>query len=174
MVEHSSFVNSCCPARRGLPLIVSGSDDGTAKLWDMCQRGAIQTFPERFQITAVSFSDASYKICTGGIDNDVTAGGSDRMVYVWDTTSRHILYKLPGHTGSVNECVFHPNEPIIESCSSDKQIYLEGDGGNRAGMRSEVVEGETGERSGGDRDNDNSGRGGGRCRIKRENWILYL
>ncbi|KAM3248418.1 hypothetical protein P3L10_010187 [Capsicum annuum] len=46
------------------------------------------------------------------------------MVYVWDTTSRHILYKLPGHTGSVNECVFHPNEPIIESCSSDKQIYL--------------------------------------------------
>ncbi|CAB4262059.1 unnamed protein product [Prunus armeniaca] len=207
MAEHSSFVNSCHPARRGPPLIVSGSDDGTAKLWDMRLRGAIQTFPDKYQITAVSFSDASDKIFTGGIDNDikvwdlrkaevmmtlqghqdmitgmalspdgsylltngmdcklciwdmrpyapqnrcvkimeghqhnfeknllkcswspdgskVTAGSSDRMVYVWDTTSRRILYMLPGHTGSVNESVFHPTEPIIGSCGSDKQIYL--------------------------------------------------
>ncbi|KAL4567710.1 hypothetical protein LXL04_023302 [Taraxacum kok-saghyz] len=207
MAEHSSFVNSCCPSRRGPPLVVSGSDDGTAKLWDLRQRGAIQTFPDKYQITAVGFSDASDKIFTGGIDNDikiwdlrknevsmslqghqnmitgmqlspdgsylltngmdgtlriwdmrpyapqnrcvkimeghqhnveqnllkcgwspdgskVTAGSSDRMVYVWDTTSRRILYKLPGHTGSVNECVFHPTESIIGSCSSDKQIYL--------------------------------------------------
>ncbi|KAF2298356.1 hypothetical protein GH714_022971 [Hevea brasiliensis] len=171
-------------SRRGPPLIVSGSDDGTAKLWDMRQRGAIQTFPDKYQITAVCFSDASDKIFTGGIDNDVkvwdlrkgevtmkleghqdmitgmqlspdgsylltngmdcklciwdmrpyapqnrcvkvleghqhnfeknllkcswspdgskvTAGSSDRMVYIWDTTSRRILYKLPGHTGYV-------------------------------------------------------------------------
>ncbi|KAG7996464.1 hypothetical protein I3843_01G160800 [Carya illinoinensis] len=156
------------------------SDDGTAKLWDMQQRGAVQTFPDKYPITAVSFSDASDKIFTGGIDNDIkvwdlrkgevtmtllghqdmitgmqlspdgsyllvngmdcklciwdmrpyarqnrfTAGSSDRMVYIWDMTSRRILYKLPGDTGSVNECVFHPSEPIIGSCSSDKQIYL--------------------------------------------------
>ena len=29
---HSSFVNSCCPARRGPELIASGSDDGTVKV----------------------------------------------------------------------------------------------------------------------------------------------
>ncbi|CAF2094118.1 hypothetical protein HID58_017079 [Brassica napus] len=207
MAEHSSFVNSCCPTRRGLPLIISGSDDGTAKLWDLRQRGAIQTFPDKYQITAVSFSDAADKIFTGGVDNDVkvwdlrkgeatmtleghqdtitgmslspdgsylltngmdnklcvwdmrpyapqnrcvkvfeghqhnfeknllkcswspdgtkvTAGSADRMVHIWDTTTRRILYKLPGHKGSVNECVFHPSEPIIGSCSSDKDIYL--------------------------------------------------
>ncbi|XP_024963387.1 U5 small nuclear ribonucleoprotein 40 kDa protein-like [Cynara cardunculus var. scolymus] len=207
MAEHSSFVNSCCPSRRGPPLIVSGSDDGTAKLWDMRQRGAIQTFPDKYLVITVGFSDASDKIYSGGIDNDVkvwdlkrnevtmtlqghqnmitgmqlnpdgsylltigmdctlriwdmrpyaaqnrcvkimeghqhnveqnllkcgwspdgskvTAGSSDRMVYIWDTTSRRILYKLPGHSGSVNECVFHPSQPIIGSCSSDKQIYL--------------------------------------------------
>ncbi|XP_073029260.1 uncharacterized protein [Primulina eburnea] len=207
MIGHLSVVNACCPARRGPPLIVSGSDDGTAKLWDMRQRGSIQSFPDKYQITAVSFSDASDKIYTGGIDNDVKvwdlrrtdpvlklqghqdmitgmqlspdgsylltnsmdcslriwdmrpyapqnrcvkileghqhnfeknllrcswspdgskviAGSSDCMVHIWDTTSRRILYKLPGHTGSVNECVFHPSEPIIGSCSSDKQIYL--------------------------------------------------
>lgn len=31
---------------------------------------------------------------------------------MWDTTSRRILYKLPGHAGSVNELAFHPEEPI--------------------------------------------------------------
>ncbi|KAK3444238.1 hypothetical protein EUGRSUZ_L00018 [Eucalyptus grandis] len=193
MVKHSSFVNSCCPSRRGPPLVVSGSDDGTAKLWDMRQRGAIQTFPDKYQITAVSFSDASDKIYTGGIDNDVkvwdirkgevtmtlqghqdtitgmqlSPDGSnlltnamDCKLCIWDMRPytpqnrcvkimeghQHNFEKnllkcgwspdgskvtagsadrmLPGHMGSVNETVFHPTEPIVGSCSSDKQIYL--------------------------------------------------
>eukprot|EP00245_Coleochaete_scutata_P004081 TRINITY_DN16308_c0_g1_i1.p1 TRINITY_DN16308_c0_g1~~TRINITY_DN16308_c0_g1_i1.p1 ORF type:complete len:363 (-),score=58.72 TRINITY_DN16308_c0_g1_i1:310-1398(-) len=206
MVEHSSYVNSCCPARKG-PLIVSGSDDGTAKLWDMRQRGCVQTFPDKYQITAVCFSENADKVLSGGIDNEVkvwdlrkaevtlklvghtdtitgmrlspggeylltnsmdctlriwdirpyapanrcekiltghqhnfeknllkcdwspdgskvTAGSADRMVYMWDVATRRLLYKLPGHTGSVNEAVFHPSEPIIGSCGSDKTIYL--------------------------------------------------
>lgn len=32
MSEHDNFVNSCCPLRRGPPLLVSGSDDATAKV----------------------------------------------------------------------------------------------------------------------------------------------
>ena len=42
----------------------------------------------------------------------VAAGSADRFVNIWDTTSRHILYKLPGHNGSVNTVEFHPKEPI--------------------------------------------------------------
>lgn len=42
----------------------------------------------------------------------VAAGSGDRFVYIWDTTTRRILYKLPGHAGSVNEIDFHPEEPI--------------------------------------------------------------
>lgn len=30
------------------------------------------------------------------------------MVYIWDTHTRALMYKLPGHAGSVNEVVFHP------------------------------------------------------------------
>jgi Prp8 binding protein len=41
-----------------------------------------------------------------------------------DCLSRKLLYKLPGHMGSVNEVDFHRIEPIIMSVSSDKQIYL--------------------------------------------------
>lgn len=42
----------------------------------------------------------------------VSSGSSDRFHYIWDTTSRRILYKLPGHNGSVNDIDFHPKEPI--------------------------------------------------------------
>lgn len=42
----------------------------------------------------------------------VAAGSGDRFVYIWDTASRQVLYKLPGHAGSVNEVDFHPYEPI--------------------------------------------------------------
>ncbi len=43
---------------------------------------------------------------------------------MWDMNTKKLAYKLPGHNGSVNEVVFHPKEPIIGSCSSDKTIYL--------------------------------------------------
>lgn len=46
------------------------------------------------------------------------------MVYVWEVASRKLLYKLPGHNGSVNEAAFHPQEPIVASAGSDKQIYV--------------------------------------------------
>lgn len=45
----------------------------------------------------------------------VAAGSGDRFVYVWDTTSRRVVYKLPGHAGSVNEVDFHPTEPISKA-----------------------------------------------------------
>lgn len=204
---HQSFVNSCCPSRRGNQMIVSGADDSTIKLWDIRKRGAVQTFQDIYQVTAVCFNDTADQILSGGIDNEVkvwdlrkndilytmpghtdtvtgfklspdgsfllsnamdntvriwdvrpyapvercvkvfmgaqhnfeknlvkcswspdgkmiAAGSADRFVYVWDTQSRRILYKLPGHDGSVNDVDFHPKEPILLSAGSDRKIYL--------------------------------------------------
>lgn len=69
-----------------------------------------------------------------------------RSVYVWNTATCQIVYRLPGHRGSVNDVDFHPKEPICKfvtamskikagidgvwccvlvlSCSSDKQLYV--------------------------------------------------
>ena len=35
-----------------------------------------------------------------------------RFVYICDAVTRRIVYKLPGHQGSVNDVDFHPKEPI--------------------------------------------------------------
>jgi len=61
----------------------------------------------------------------------VTSGSADTQVRIWSIDSFHnphappvLLYCLPGHKGSVNEVQFHPKQPIIASCSSDKTIFL--------------------------------------------------
>jgi WD40 repeat protein len=35
---------------------------------------------------------------------------------VWDAETTRMLYKLPGHKGSVNGVDFHPKEPVGTSC----------------------------------------------------------
>jgi len=201
-------VNSVCPVTKGPTLVVSASDDATAKLWDVRYKRAVKTLPDPFQVTAACFSADNSHVITGGLDGDikmwdlrkdavsavlqghrdivtsvalspdgafvlsngmdatvrkwdvrpfvaggdrlqktflggthgferallragwshdmrlVAAGSADRCVYVWDADSGSLRYCLPGHTGSVNEAAFHPSEPIIGSCSSDKKIYL--------------------------------------------------
>lgn len=207
MQGHTSFVNSCCPSRRGPELMCTGSDDCTIKLWDRRKKQALQTFQNTYPVTAVCFNDTGTQIVSAGIDNTIkiwdlrkngiltkmaghtdtptglrlspdgsfvlsnamdntvriwdvrpfapperclkmfigvhhnfeknllrcawspdgryiAAGSADRFVYVWDTVTRKILYKLPGHNGSVNDVDFHPTEPILMSAGSDKKIYL--------------------------------------------------
>lgn len=45
----------------------------------------------------------------------VAAGSGDRTVAIWDVDSKKMLYKLPGHRGSVNDVRFSPTEPIGKS-----------------------------------------------------------
>ncbi|VDL62249.1 unnamed protein product [Hymenolepis diminuta] len=204
---HQNIVNSVDIARRGPQMIVSGSDDGTVRLWDRRQKTEVQNFQNTYQVLSVTFNDTAEMIFSGGIDNIikgwdlrkldvamrlsghtdtvtglalspdgnfllsnamdntlriwdvrpyapperctkilyghmhtyeknllrcawsadgqyVTCGSGDRYVHVWDTKTRNLIYKLPGHSASVNETAFHPREPILVSAGSDKKIFL--------------------------------------------------
>ncbi len=137
--------------------VLSNSMDNTLRIWDV-----------RPFVQGGGDNQRCVKIITGHMHNFeknlihcawspdgamVAAGSADRFVYIWDTTTRRILYKLPGHLGAVNAVDFHKIEPISEyyctstyrtnklltdisvnklfflsflvlSASSDKQIYL--------------------------------------------------
>ncbi|KAF4525591.1 hypothetical protein B566_EDAN015529 [Ephemera danica] len=123
--------------------VFSGGIDNEIKVWDLRQNALLYRLRGHGDtVTGLSLSpDGSY-IMSNAMDSTlriwdnllrcawspdgskVSAGSSDRFLYVWDTTSRRILYKLPGHNGSVNDIDFHPKEPIIVSASSDKTLFL--------------------------------------------------
>ncbi|EGX44308.1 hypothetical protein AOL_s00193g36 [Orbilia oligospora ATCC 24927] len=207
-VGHEDIVNVIEISRKGLEIILSGSDDGTIGIWDPRSKEAIDYLETNFPITSVAIGDSGVEIYSGGIENDVkvwdlrkkavvgslrghtdtitslsvspdgqsllsnsmdstvrtwdirpfaasdrllkvfegapfgleknlvraswsprgdkiAAGGGDRTVCVWDSDSKKLLYKLPGHKGTINDVRFMPgNEPIIVSASSDRTLLL--------------------------------------------------
>ncbi|KAH6912494.1 WD40-repeat-containing domain protein [Coprinopsis sp. MPI-PUGE-AT-0042] len=54
----------------------------------------------------------------------VAVGGADRMVCIWEVETSKILYKLPGHKGTVTSVDFHPKEPIILTGSKGGTMLL--------------------------------------------------
>ncbi|KAF3164606.1 hypothetical protein TWF788_001111 [Orbilia oligospora] len=207
-VGHEDIVNVIEISRKGLEIILSGSDDGTIGIWDPRAKEAIDYLETNFPITSVAIGDSGVEVYSGGIENDIkvwdlrkkavvgnlrghtdtitslsvspdgqsllsnsmdstvrtwdirpfaasdrllkvfegapfgleknlvraswsprgdkiAAGGGDRTVCVWDSDSKKLLYKLPGHKGTINDVRFMPgNEPIIVSASSDRTLLL--------------------------------------------------
>lgn len=54
----------------------------------------------------------------------MAAGSADRFLYIWDFETTEIMYKLPGHKGSVNDVAFHPDVNIVVSAGNDKKLFV--------------------------------------------------
>ncbi|EJU06670.1 WD40 repeat-like protein [Dacryopinax primogenitus] len=54
----------------------------------------------------------------------VGVGGADRTVTIWEVDSGKVVYKLPGHKGTVMAVDFHPKEPIVLTGSKDATMLL--------------------------------------------------
>lgn len=104
--------------------LLSNSMDNTLKSWDIRPFSPANRLEKTFLGHQHNFEKNLLRCSWSPNGNMVAAGSSDRNVYVWSFHSCDILYKLPGHRGSVNEVVFSPREPLVLSCSSDKQMYL--------------------------------------------------
>lgn len=104
--------------------LLSNSMDNTLRVWDIRPYAPQERCVKIFTGHQHNFEKNLLRCAWSPDGSKVSAGSADRFMYIWDTTSRRILYKLPGHNGSVNDVDFHKNEPIIVSCSSDKQLYM--------------------------------------------------
>lgn len=106
--------------------ILSNSMDCTVRSWDI-RPFAVNDSDRQENIFHGIHHGAEKNLLKASWSPDqsfVTCGSADRMVHIWDSTTAKLEYYLPGHKGSVNEVLFHPKEPIIASCSTDKQIIL--------------------------------------------------
>lgn len=104
--------------------ILSNAMDNTLRIWDIRAYAPSERCVKIFTGHQHNFEKNLLRCAWSPDGTRISAGSSDRFVHVWDTTSRRILYKLPGHNGSVNDVDFHPKEPVILSGSSDKNLYL--------------------------------------------------
>lgn len=120
---HTDSVTGLDVAPGGTHLLSNGAD-GVVREWDVrpyapqdrccaAYRGATHDFERN--LLRCAYSPNGTKL---------VAGSADRLVRVWERGTARQLYVLPGHTGSVNEVVFHPTEPIVASAGSDKQVFM--------------------------------------------------
>jgi Prp8 binding protein len=104
--------------------LLTNSMDNTLRVWDVRPYAPSNRCIHLLHGHQHTFEKHLLK-CAWQADNKrVTAGSGDRMVYVWDMNTQQLEYKLPGHSGSVNEAVFHPTEPVLASASSDGTIFM--------------------------------------------------
>ncbi|XP_066259709.1 U5 small nuclear ribonucleoprotein 40 kDa protein [Euwallacea similis] len=104
--------------------LLSNSMDNTLRIWDVRPYAPAERCVKVFSGHQHNFEKNLLRCAWSPDGNKVSGGSADRFVYIWDTTSRRIIYKLPGHTGCVNSVAFHPNEPIVASVGSDKLAYI--------------------------------------------------
>lgn len=92
--------------------VLSNAMDNSLRIWDVRPFAPYERCVKIFSGHQHNFENNLLRCAWSKDGSKVSAGSSDRFHYIWDTTSRRILYKLPGHNGSVNDIDFHPKEPI--------------------------------------------------------------
>ncbi|CAF4969598.1 unnamed protein product, partial [Rotaria sp. Silwood1] len=105
--------------------LASNSMDSTMCIWDIRPYfNGVDRCIKLLQGHQHNFEKNLLRVARSPDGKRISCGSADKHVYIWDIATRKILYRLPGHLGSVNEVDFHPNESIITSCSSDKTVFL--------------------------------------------------
>jgi hypothetical protein len=92
--------------------ILTGSSDGTAKVWQSASGKELLTLNHNAVVDAVAFSPDGKRILTGG---------RDQVTKVWDSVSgKELLPTLKGHTGGILTVAFSPDGHRIVTGSYDE------------------------------------------------------
>jgi len=108
---HKGIVNAVDTCAGNPKLVISGSDDCTARLWDARTRGDVGSLEHRFQVTAVSY---------GTDGNNVYSAGIDGLITAWDIRKTHQkTMSMKGHSDTITCLSIHPKGTHLLSNSMD-------------------------------------------------------
>ncbi|KAL8662259.1 MAG: hypothetical protein Q9202_004864 [Teloschistes flavicans] len=105
--------------------LLSYSHDGTARTWDIRPFAPADRQIKAYAGAPPGLEKNLVRASWNSKGDRIAAGSGDGTAVVWDAPSGSMLYKLPGHRGTVNDIRFAPgDEPIIVSGSSDRNLIL--------------------------------------------------
>ena len=124
MQGHTDTVTSLAVSPDAQSLL-SYSHDGLARTWDIKPFAPVDRSLKTYSGAPVGVERNLIRASWDPKGERVTVGSGDGSVCVWDKGTAKLVYKLPGHKGTVNDVQFSPgDEPIIVSCSSDWNLLL--------------------------------------------------
>ena len=112
MMGHADTVTSL-EVSPDAQVLLSNSHDGTVKTWDIRPFAPTDRHMRTFDGAPLGLDKNLIRASWDTAGDRIAAGSGDRSVVVWDARTSKLLYKLPGHKGSVNDVRFAPgDEPL--------------------------------------------------------------
>jgi WD40 repeat protein len=113
--EHTEFAISVAWSPDS-SIIVSGSYDGTVRIWDAVTGELQQTLPgHTYFVKSVAWSPDSTRI---------VSGSRDKTVRIWDAVTGELQQTLTGHTDWVRYVAWSPDSTRIVSGSRDNTVRI--------------------------------------------------
>ncbi|QPG98239.1 hypothetical protein C2857_007407 [Epichloe festucae Fl1] len=124
MLGHSDTVMSLKASPDSQSLVSYGMDS-TVRTWDIRPFAPTERHIRTFDGANVGVEKNLMGVSWDGQGKRIAAASADGTVLVWSSENGKMLYKLPGHRGTVNSAEFAPGkEPILLSASSDRTMLL--------------------------------------------------
>ena len=93
--------------------LLSYSHDGLARTWDIRPFAPVDRSLKTFVGAPVGIEKNLVRASWDSKGERVGVGSGDGSVCIWETRTAKLIYKLPGHRGTVNDMRFAPgDEPI--------------------------------------------------------------
>ena len=106
--------------------LLSYSHDSTARTWDVRPFAPVDRSARTYAGAPVGVERNLVRASWSNNGDRIGVGSGDGSVVIWESRTGKLMYKLPGHRGTVNDVRFAPGEEPIStySCFSSEREML--------------------------------------------------
>ena len=115
MTGHTSDVN-CLNWHPNATLILSGSDEKTARVWDLRSAKCVWKM--------MGSSSPIVTVCISPYGNLIAAGSENGKIYIWDSMTSRLMGILQGHDGPIHSITFSGDNQSLISGGSDCSVRV--------------------------------------------------